>query len=825
MVKFAERLEDAKQSEWAAYYVDYDRLKLLLRLIVRAAERPNANAPCGASNFDIDGGFGLLEPTPVLAPHLGSEAQRRLIAVLDCDAAPRLPRPASATALGSLGVLAGSAPSLALLLAAGEEEDGGACHWTRWLFSPAPGDAYDVLAAGFDVACVAELRKVQRHYTRELALLEERWAHHLCEHVAAPRRGSRGSYAAVAADEPGGPRRRASTADAEPTDRASRESLKRALAQLDFDARKLVAGGVPRCFWEKQTPRTQVDYTVWNYSAFVKITKKRDKLLKREPKIRERFCEGVRHRDCWSAAKARALADDVKASYAAAFYDGDEAIAERGLRDDHVVLHTTHGGYDADALRLGYRCGAAAVLAAWLLWDCFEVVASGADVDGWRRSVAAAPAWPVFRGLGCLLAWHWLWGASLHVWARYRVNVEFLFDADPRVAATHLDVYAEASVETVVLLALLLIYYKSTYAYGVPGRRSAPRLAAGVPLAAAIFGAWRLVFPWKRRRQLWAALGRVVLAPFREVRFVDTFVADVLTSMVKVLLDVLWTVCFFLSGDVVAAAASEDDAVFAPTWARSRFATRVLTPTCCLLPVLWRFLQCLRKYNDSGASPRRWLQLANATKYALSLFVSLFSALNVGGGGGGGSVFAAQPFWFAVFVGSSLYSWCWDVFVDWGLAPYADGEVLSRPRRLYPAAWWYRCAAAADSVGRFVWLAQILPPSDTSRRIDAIVPDFFVPLLALAELARRSAWSCFRLEHEHVSNAFGHRSEQQFVPSHFRRRAVSQAPKRVQSGVEALLIVGLVSLLLAKIATSSTAVGHARESLHRPSPEPSRAPI
>ena len=63
------------------------------------------------------------------------------------------------------------------------------------------------------------------------------------------------------------------------------------------------------------------------------------------------------------------------------------------------------------------------------------------------------------------------------------------------------------------------------------------------------------------------------------------------------------------------------------------------------------------------------------------------------------------------------------------------------------------------------------------------------------------------------------------LPSHFRRRAVSQAPKRVQSGVEALLIVGLVSLLLAKIATSSTAVGHARASLHRPSPEPSRAPF
>ena len=53
---------------------------------------------------------------------------------------------------------------------------------------------------------------------------------------------------------------------------------RRSLAQLDADARELV------------------DFTVWNFTAFTKITKKRDKKFKHERPIRERFCAGVRDR-------------------------------------------------------------------------------------------------------------------------------------------------------------------------------------------------------------------------------------------------------------------------------------------------------------------------------------------------------------------------------------------------------------------------------------------------------------------------------------------------------------------------------------------------
>ena len=104
------------------------------------------------------------------------------------------------------------------------------------------------------------------------------------------------------------------------------------------------------------------------------------------------------------------------------------------------------------------------------MWDCVEVVDSVHKHTS-HDSVAAKAAWPVFRVCGVLLAWHWLWGVSLHVWSRFRVNAQFLFDVvdTPRQPApTASDVFDECILETNVLLGLLLVYYKSTYRGGLP---------------------------------------------------------------------------------------------------------------------------------------------------------------------------------------------------------------------------------------------------------------------------------------------------------------------------------------------------------------------
>ena len=111
---------------------------------------------------------------------------------------------------------------------------------------------------------------------------------------------------------------------------------------------------------------------------------------------------------------------------------------------------------------------------------------------------------------------------------------------------------------------------------------------------------------------------------------------------------------------------------------------------------------------------------------------------------------------------------------------------------MYPKVWWYRGAAVLDLFGRVVWLATVVPPNAFGSHLTSYIPDYLTPILALAELARRCVWGFFRLEHEHLSNAFQHRREGQFVPSHLRTLRPRKAPKRVLSVVETGFIAALV---------------------------------
>lgn len=50
-------------------------------------------------------------------------------------------------------------------------------------------------------------------------------------------------------------------------------------------------------------------------------------------------------------------------------------------------------------------------------------------------------------------------------------------------------------------------------------------------------------------------------------------------------------------------------------WEHSYLYSKVLAPIVVILPLWWRFMQCLRRYHDTN---QRWPHLANATKYAMA---------------------------------------------------------------------------------------------------------------------------------------------------------------------------------------------------------------
>jgi hypothetical protein len=56
------------------------------------------------------------------------------------------------------------------------------------------------------------------------------------------------------------------------------------------------------------------------------------------------------------------------------------------------------------------------------------------------------------------------------------------------------------------------------------------------------------LFPWSQRKGLWATILNVIPSPFTEARFRDTFLADIWTSLTKVVYDLAYAFCYFGTG-------------------------------------------------------------------------------------------------------------------------------------------------------------------------------------------------------------------------------------------------------------------------------------
>jgi len=482
------------------------------------------------------------------------------------------------------------------------------------------------------------------------------------------------------------------------------------------------------------------NFCILNYTACVKIVKKHDKAFP-ESKLHSRMMRAIEAKSFHRHAGIDKLISDIEGLVADLFCEGNRGHA-RGM------LLTKRGVSKPDwaMLHLGYRMGVAAVLFVWVIQDCAVQV-----LHRQGQTVFTLPAFPVFRAVGGLLLLHWAWGLSVLTWTRARINYIYLFDFDPRRILKPREIFASATSETIWYFLTLLLYYKVKF-----GEFPNYIPAGYYPLALTVYAAYRLFHPWALKRKLWKTLGRCIYAPCGSVTFYDSFVADVLTSLVKVFQDVAWTLCYFVSFQFQHD--SEEDLQ------TSSIYQRVVIPVICILPLWIRFQQCLRRFYDTK---RRWPHLANGLKYALSQAVSLFGALyplyNLTlQRGHGDRIDAYLSFWLCVFILSAVYSFFWDVFVDWnfGRPQYA---FLSDPGKLmFSRRWFYYVSIVVDLFLRFSWLVTLIPPNEDHKFV-LFVPAYLGPITMVAEICRRTMWSMFRLENEHQRNTSGFRRVH-FVP-------------------------------------------------------------
>ncbi|CCK69919.1 Syg1p KNAG_0D01680 [Huiozyma naganishii CBS 8797] len=229
---------------------------------------------------------------------------------------------------------------------------------------------------------------------------------------------------------------------------------------------------------------------------------------------------------------------------------------------------------------------------------------------------------------------------------------------------------------------------------------------------------------------------RLVMAPFSPSEFGDFFLGDIICSLTYSMGDIATFFCIYTTDDETMCGSSH---------------SRAMGVMSCL-PSLWRCLQCLRRYADSGDS---FPHLANAFKYTLGIgYNAALCAYRLANH----SKSRRTP--FIVFGAFNAFATSiWDLVIDWSLFQpskrnwflrndlylagkrnWRDGSYSSKRKLVYYFAMIW------DVLIRFQWIVWAVAPETIQQ---SAYTSF---ILGFVEVLRRFIWVIFRVENEHVAN-------------------------------------------------------------------------
>uniref|UniRef100_T1JMQ6 Xenotropic and polytropic retrovirus receptor 1 n=1 Tax=Strigamia maritima TaxID=126957 RepID=T1JMQ6_STRMM len=461
------------------------------------------------------------------------------------------------------------------------------------------------------------------------------------------------------------------------------------------------------------------NYQNLNYTGFRKILKKHDKLMQtdRGLKLRE---ESVDLAIFYTNKEIDKLISETETLFTVELESGDRQKAMKRLRVPplgEVTLPWT-------TFKVGLFLGAFIVLViAVILSAAFHK-----GGDDWRI------AFRLYRPTLLIILFMFLMGINVYGWRSSGVNHVLIFELDPRNHLSEQHLMEMAGIFGVLwTLSILCFLYSS--ALSIPPY--ANPLALLCIMVAFLLNPTR-TFRHDARFWLIRRFFRIITAPFFYVGFADFWLADQLNSLVPVLTDLQYFMCFYI--DHVEWNEHNDHR-------KCMDRSYGIRPIVACLPAWFRFAQCLRRYRDSKEA---FPHLANAGKYSTTFFVVIFSTLN--------SYYREtyhntvhNPFfymWIATSIISSCYAYIWDIKMDWGLFDQNAGEnTCLREEIVYSSSGYYYFGIVEDFILRFGWAFSV-----SLIESGYVHADLMVTILAPLEVFRRFVWNYFRLENEHLNN-------------------------------------------------------------------------
>ncbi|CAL1539547.1 unnamed protein product [Lymnaea stagnalis] len=463
------------------------------------------------------------------------------------------------------------------------------------------------------------------------------------------------------------------------------------------------------------------NYQTLNFTGFRKILKKHDKMMQTTTGTEWRQAH-VEAAPFYTSKEVDHLIKDVEQSVTSELEGGDRSKAMKRLR----VPPLGDEQHPWTNFKMGLFLGMFAVLV-------IVIIVSANFVD---RAKDWESALHMYRGSFLVIFDLFLLGVNTYGWRSSGVNHVLIFEIDPRNHLTHAQLLELASFLGVIWALSVLSYLYSEF-FGIP--------PMAMPLAFTTFLIIALVNPFKffyYRARMWLLriLFRIFTAPFHHVGFADFWLADQLNSLVTVLLDLEYLICYY---------------AFEVEWLGDKRQSvcnkniyGVIAIISCL-PAWFRFAQCLRRYRDTKLV---FPHIVNAGKYSTTFFVVLFSTLyKIHVELYGEHYRQTSTFfylWIVAAVVSSCYTYTWDIKMDWGLMDKNAGDNrFLREEVVYAYKAYYYFAMLEDFVLRFLWTLTVSVGEGLFYNSTVLKT-----LFACLEVFRRFVWNFFRLENEHLNN-------------------------------------------------------------------------
>ncbi|KAK9727557.1 Xenotropic and polytropic retrovirus receptor 1 [Basidiobolus ranarum] len=459
------------------------------------------------------------------------------------------------------------------------------------------------------------------------------------------------------------------------------------------------------------------NYKILNHTGFMKILKKFEKTA--HWKCTQLYMAKAESRNF----VASTILDKIIVQTETLYTDVFDGASRKEAMDSLRIPDLKKRSFYSTALRSGLYIGLS-------LPVFFRSVYLAMDPEV-RKSVPYADiTLQIYGGLLLPIIFAALFGINIYVWSKNNVNYRFIFEFDPR---DHL--HRHQFLELPAFFFMVYSYISSfTFSNPLPNQISPDSypLILICTMVGLFLCPFRILY-YTSRRWLIITLYRIVTSPLYSVYFRDFFIADELNSLGYTLINLQLMACAYSYG-------------WENLESRCNIHTYWIAMCIPTLPAWWRFLQCVRRYQDSGQA---FPHLANAGKY-ISSMILLWAAAGARIRGSA----EAHALWIFCAILASCYTYVWDIRLDWGFLEPNHKHKFLRQDLAYPWKWAYYFAIISNLFLRFSWVVT----ASTSVLGTGWDPRLVAFFLALGEVYRRFQWNFFRMENEHINNVGQYRA-------------------------------------------------------------------